>query len=75
MINDYRQLAQWDKEFVWHPFTQMQMWNSAEPVIIERGEGPYLFDVTGRKFLDGISSLWVNVHGHRHPFLNAAIVQ
>ena len=74
MTNDYRQLARWDREYVWHPFTQMQMWNSAEPVIIERGEGPYLIDVTGRRFLDGISSLWVNVHGHRHPYLNAAII-
>jgi len=75
MTNDYRQLARWDREYVWHPFTQMQMWNSAEPVIIERGEGPYLIDVTGRRFLDGISSLWVNVHGHRHPYLNAAIIE
>jgi adenosylmethionine-8-amino-7-oxononanoate aminotransferase len=75
MTVDYQLLAQWDKDFVWHPFTQMQVWNNTEPVIIERGEGPYLVDTSGRRYLDGVSSLWVNTHGHRHPFLNAAIIE
>ncbi|MEW6662226.1 MAG: adenosylmethionine--8-amino-7-oxononanoate transaminase [Bacillota bacterium] len=75
MVVNYQQLAQWDKEYVWHPFTQMQMWNAADPVIIERGEGPYLIDVEGKKYLDGISSLWVTVHGHCHPVINEAIKQ
>jgi len=70
---DYSQLAQWDKDYVWHPFTQMQMWNTSEPVIIERGEGCYLIDVTGQRYLDGVSSLWVTVHGHGHPVLTEAI--
>lgn len=70
---DYTQLAEWDKEYVWHPFTQMQMWNAADPLIIERGEGSYLIDVQGNRYLDGISSLWVTVHGHAHPILNQAI--
>lgn len=70
---DYAQLAQWDKEYVWHPFTQMQTWNTADPLIIERGEGCYLFDVLGNRYLDGTSSLWVTVHGHAHPILTQAI--
>ncbi len=70
---DYAQLAEWDKEYVWHPFTQMQMWNAADPLIIERGEGSYLIDVLGNRYLDGISSLWVTVHGHAHPILTQAI--
>ena len=68
-----RRLADWDREFLWHPFTQMQEWEQEDPVIIERGQGAYLFDTTGRKFLDGVSSLWVNVHGHRHPTLDRAV--
>lgn len=70
---DYAQLAEWDKEYVWHPFTQMQTWNAADPLIIERGEGSYLIDVLGNRYLDGISSLWVTVHGHTHPILTQAI--
>jgi adenosylmethionine-8-amino-7-oxononanoate aminotransferase len=70
---DYAQLAEWDKDYVWHPFTQMQMWNATDPLIIERGEGSYLIDVLGNRYLDGISSLWVTVHGHAHPILTQAI--
>ncbi|HOW35237.1 MAG TPA: adenosylmethionine--8-amino-7-oxononanoate transaminase [Candidatus Omnitrophota bacterium] len=68
-----RQLARWDKKYVWHPFTQMQDWLKEEPLIIEEGRGCYLKDTQGRLFLDGVSSLWVNVHGHRHPKMDAAI--
>lgn len=67
------QLEQWDKEYVWHPFTQMKQYRREKPLIIERGEGHYLVDVEGNKYLDGYSSLWVNVHGHTHPKLNEAI--
>ena len=63
----------WDKEYVWHPFTQMKTWNAADPLIIERGEGSYLIDVLGNRYLDGTSSLWVTVHGHAHPILTQAI--
>lgn len=70
---DYNQLAQWDKDYVWHPFTQMQSWKDTDPLIIERGEGSYLVDVQGNRYLDGISSLWVTVHGHAHPVLTQAI--
>lgn len=63
-------LASWDREHVWHAFTQMAEY---EPLLIERAEGCTLFDSTGRAFIDGVSSLWCNVHGHVHPRINAAI--
>src|SRR5262245_31207678 len=69
------QLTQWDRTYVWHPFTQMQEWEQEEPLIIERGYGPYLIDAAGRKYLDGTSSIWVNIHGHRHRVLDRAIKQ
>lgn len=51
----------------------MQEWEQEEPLIIERGRGPYLVDTTGKKYLDGTSSIWVNLHGHQHPVLNRAV--
>jgi adenosylmethionine-8-amino-7-oxononanoate aminotransferase len=68
-----QQLATADRQHVWHPFTQMQEWSVSDSLIIERGLGNYLYDTEGRRFLDAISSLWVTVHGHNHPILNAAI--
>jgi adenosylmethionine---8-amino-7-oxononanoate aminotransferase len=68
-----RQLIDWDHQYLWHPFTQMQEWEQEKPLIIARGKGPYLIDTEGRKFLDGTSSIWVNLHGHRHPTLDRAI--
>lgn len=70
---DRATLARWDHAHVWHPFTQMGEWLAEEPLVIARGEGPYLFDVDGNRYLDGVSSLWCNVHGHRHPTLDAAL--
>ena len=67
-------LHQWDFEHVWHPFTQASEWEaSGEPLIIERAEGCTLIDVHGRRYIDGISSLWTNVHGHQNPVINEAI--
>ncbi len=63
-------LRAWDKEHVWHAFTQMAEY---EPLLIQRAHGCTLVDVLGREYLDGVSSLWCNVHGHRHPALDAAI--
>lgn len=71
--SDSDRLADWDRAYLWHPYTQMQEWERESPVIIARGKGPYLLDICGRKYLDGVSSLWVNVHGHRHPALDRAI--
>ena len=62
-----------DRRYVWHPFTQMSDWMDSRPVVIERGEGNYLIDTDGNRYLDGISSMWVNLHGHDHPKLRRAI--
>jgi adenosylmethionine---8-amino-7-oxononanoate aminotransferase len=59
--------------YIWHPFTQMKDWEKEVPLIIERAEGLYLFDIDGNKYLDGVSSLWVNLHGHRKPALDHAV--
>lgn len=67
------QLAALDKQYLWHPFTQMADWLDSEPVIIDRGDGFYLFDTEGRRYIDGVSSLWCNVHGHRVPAIDNAI--
>jgi adenosylmethionine-8-amino-7-oxononanoate aminotransferase len=63
-------LRQWDRTLVWHPFTQMAEY---EPLLLERGEGCLLFDIDGKQYIDGVSSLWCNIHGHRHPRLDAAL--
>ncbi len=69
----YRQLAEWDRKFLWHPFTQMREWEQEEPLIITRAKGAYLYDTHGKKYLDGVSSIWLTVHGHRHPVLDRAV--
>jgi adenosylmethionine-8-amino-7-oxononanoate aminotransferase len=66
-------LAADDHRYIWHPFTQQQDWVGEEPVIIESAEGTTLTDTKGRRYIDGVSSLWCNVHGHRHPKIDAAI--
>jgi adenosylmethionine-8-amino-7-oxononanoate aminotransferase len=62
-----------DRNHVWHPFTQQQGWSSEDAPIIERAEGTDLIDVDGRRYIDGVSSLWCTVHGHRHPHIDAAV--
>ena len=62
-----------DKSHLWHPFTQMREWQNAPQLVIERGKGVYLYDVQGKKYLDGVSSLWANIHGHGHPTLVQAV--
>jgi adenosylmethionine-8-amino-7-oxononanoate aminotransferase len=69
----YLRLAAADHRHLWHPFTQMQVWLAEEPLIIERGEGNYLIDARGNRYLDGVSSLWCNVHGHRKAQLDQAL--
>ncbi|RMF88844.1 MAG: adenosylmethionine--8-amino-7-oxononanoate transaminase [Planctomycetota bacterium] len=63
-------LERWDREIVWHAFTQMAEY---EPFIIERAEGCTLIDIDGNRYIDGVSSLWCNIHGHRHPVIDAAV--
>jgi adenosylmethionine-8-amino-7-oxononanoate aminotransferase len=63
-------LTQLDQQVLWHPFTQMSEW---DPLVIASGDGNYLVDTEGRRYLDGVSSLWCNLHGHRHPRLDRAL--
>ena len=66
-----------DKRHCWHPFTQMRDWCAPdhEPLVLVEGEGAILRDSEGREYLDGNSSIWTNIHGHRHPKINAAICE
>jgi len=66
-------LAAWDKQFIWHPFTQHAEWEKREPLLIKSGRGMWLHESQGRRYLDGNSSLWVNVWGHNHGELNRAL--
>ncbi len=62
-----------DLQAVWHPFTQHSLWPSDEPLVIDRASGVYLYDNEDRRYLDGVSSLWVTVHGHGEAAINDAI--
>ncbi|MES2396880.1 MAG: adenosylmethionine--8-amino-7-oxononanoate transaminase [Bacteroidota bacterium] len=64
-------LQERDKNVVWHPFTQLK--NAPLPIAIVKGEGAYFFDGSGKRYIDGIASWWVNVHGHCHPYLTKKI--
>jgi adenosylmethionine-8-amino-7-oxononanoate aminotransferase len=66
-------LAAADRSYLWHPFTQQRGWAREQPLIVERGEGTDLIDVDGNRYIDGVSSLWCNVHGHAHPRIDAAV--
>jgi adenosylmethionine-8-amino-7-oxononanoate aminotransferase len=68
-----RDLLSRDAAAVWHPFTQHARWLEDDPVVVDRASGMHLWDVDGRRYLDGNASLWVNVHGHAVPELDAAI--
>jgi adenosylmethionine---8-amino-7-oxononanoate aminotransferase len=62
-----------DLAAIWHPFTQHTLWPGDEPLVVDRAAGRYLYGVDGRRYLDGVSSLWVTVHGHAEPAINAAV--
>ncbi|MDB6148826.1 MAG: adenosylmethionine-8-amino-7-oxononanoate transaminase [Chthoniobacter sp.] len=64
-----------DRAHTWHPFTPMREWCAPdhEPLVLLSGEGAVLRDSEGREYLDGNSSIWTNLHGHRHPKIDAAI--
>jgi len=72
-IPDSQLLVDWDHTYLWHPFTPMQYWEKEKPLIIQQGKDYRLQDIEGRWYIDGVSSLWVNVHGHGHPKLNWAL--
>lgn len=75
MINEPQTLEEKDKEYIWHPFTQMRDWLSEIPVVIETGKGSYLTDTKNRQYIDGTSSIWVNIHGHRKKAIDKAITE
>jgi adenosylmethionine-8-amino-7-oxononanoate aminotransferase len=62
-----------DRTYLWHPFTQQRGWAEEDPLMIERAHGTTLVDTDGREYIDGVSSLWCTVHGHRHPRIDAAV--
>ncbi len=75
MRDDTRRWIQADQAHCWHPFTRQGEWCAPdhEPLVLTRGEGAWLWDSEGRRYLDGNSSIWTNIHGHAHPVLTAAI--
>ncbi len=77
MRDDTRGWINADQAHCWHPFTRQDDWCAPdhEPIVLVRGKGPWLWDSEGRKYLDGNSSIWTNIHGHAHPAINAAITR
>ncbi len=73
MRDDSRRWIEADRSHCWHPFTRQAEWCRKDPLMIVRGEGVWLWDSEGNRYLDGNSSIWTNVHGHHHPTLDAAI--
>ena len=68
-----QELKEWDKEYIWHPFTQMKEYTKEDVVVINEGEGVILRDIDGKEYIDGVASLWTNVHGHRKRELDLAL--
>ena len=66
-------IKEYDLEYIWHPFTQMKEYKEEDPLVIEDADGVYLIDSEGNKYIDGVSSLWVNIHGHKAEKINNAI--
>ena len=74
-INNKTELEKDDKQYIWHPFTQMNEYVEENPLIIEEGDGVYLKDIYGNSYIDGVSSLWVTTHGHRKKEIDEAIIE
>ncbi|MCX5885674.1 MAG: adenosylmethionine--8-amino-7-oxononanoate transaminase [Proteobacteria bacterium] len=70
-----KQLEQDDKHYIWHPFTQMKDYTEETLLIVKRAKGSYLIDTNGKRYIDGVSSLWVNIHGHRKKEIDRAIMR
>lgn len=68
-----KNLTERDQAVIWHPYTQMHL--ATPPIPIVKGEGAYLIDENGKKYLDAISSWWVNIHGHAHPYIAEKVAQ
>ncbi|HEX8084569.1 MAG TPA: adenosylmethionine--8-amino-7-oxononanoate transaminase [Solirubrobacteraceae bacterium] len=70
---DTARLRELDRAVLWHPFTQQQGWMDEDAPIVAHARGTTLYDTDGNAYIDGVSSLWCTVHGHRHPALDAAV--
>ena len=66
-------IKSYDLDYIWHPFTQMKEYLKEDPLVIEDSDGVYLIDSDGNRYIDGVSSLWVNIHGHKVSKINKAI--
>jgi adenosylmethionine-8-amino-7-oxononanoate aminotransferase len=73
MTDHTAKLRELDKQHIWHPFTPHKLWNADDPLVITAAQGMHLIDSDGNKYLDGVSSLWCNVHGHQVPEMDAAL--
>jgi adenosylmethionine---8-amino-7-oxononanoate aminotransferase len=73
IIEENRRLEELDKKYIWHPFTQMKEWLEEKPLIIAEGRDCFIKDIYGRWYIDGVSSLWVNIFGHRKKEIDDAI--
>src|SRR4026208_326445 len=75
MSDSAAHFRKFDQTHCWHPFTQHAQWCAPEfePLVLVEGEGALLRDSEGREYIDGNSSIWTNIHGHRHPRLDAAL--
>ena len=73
----YEEMIRLDRAHLWHPFTPASLWMDPEfhPIAVESGEGAWLIARDGKRYLDGNSSIWTNLHGHRHPQLDAALMK
>jgi adenosylmethionine-8-amino-7-oxononanoate aminotransferase len=72
-LNEIEYYEELDKKYIWHPFTQMKEWLEEKPIIITEGRDCFVKDAYGKWYLDGVSSLWVNIHGHRKAEIDNAI--
>lgn len=72
MVN-YSELQDLDLKHIWHPCSQMKDYETFPPIVIERGEGVWLYDKQGKRYLDAVSSWWVNLFGHANPRISKAI--
>lgn len=70
---DTQTLREWDRRHIWHPFTQMKEWEENEPVVIVEGDGSWIVDSEGNRYLDGVAAIWTNVHGHCRWEINEAL--
>jgi adenosylmethionine-8-amino-7-oxononanoate aminotransferase len=73
ITEDNRHLEEMDRKYIWHPFTQMKDWMDEKPVIISEGRDCFIRDIYGKWYLDGVSSMWVNIFGHRKKEIDDAI--